>query len=249
MARSVVWSTPPAATRLLAEVLAASTDGAPRGRAGGPSKVLAAALARQSPARPLDPVRPGSAPGPVPVGLLEEVDALERAGLVRRTSDGRCELVNQIFASPDLLEVGEAARRSALEQLAALDDISSQQRAEYLFAAGHAAEAMEVALAAAGGPISRADQASALLTAATGLRQQLHAAGELTEDELAPLLVGAARALNDSTRFAEASESADWRSVAPSSSAALRRCSSGCVPRSGSVIDNSRPAWSVTRAG
>ena len=190
---------------LVAEVLAASTDGVPTGAAGGHAKVLAAALARQSPAARSTLFALGAAPGQLPPAVLEDVDALERAGLVRRTEDERWELVNQILSSPDLLTVGESDRRKAMERLAALEDLSAHQRAEYLLAAGRPAEAMEAALFAATGPLARADQASALLTAARAAMQR-RAAGELGDDELHPLLVDAARALNDSTRFGEASE-------------------------------------------
>jgi DNA-binding CsgD family transcriptional regulator len=188
---------------LVAEVLAASTDGATSGRPGGHSKVLMAALARQSPAARATLFALGAAPGPLPVALLAEVDGLERAGLVRRTGDERCELVNQIFGSPELLRVGESERREVFARLASLADLSTHQRSEYLLAAGQPSAAMEAALLAAGGPTSRADQASALLTAAQAA-VELHAAGLLPDDELHPLVVGAARALNDSTRFADA---------------------------------------------
>ncbi len=193
---------------LIAEMLVAAADDSPIGPPAAHSKVLAAALARQSGAARSTLFALGAAPGPLPVDLLEDVDALEGAGMVRRTADGCCELANRIFASPGLLEVGDAERRAVFERLAGLPGIGAQQRSEYLLAAGQLTRAMRDALAVASGPISRAEQASVLLVA-DGSAQQLHAKGEIPSSELDPLLAGAARALNDSARFAESGELLD----------------------------------------
>ena len=189
---------------LVANVLVASADGAPIERAPH-SKALAASLGRLSADARATLFVLGAVRGPWPVDQLREVDALERAGFVRRTGDGRCALVSEVFAHPALLSLGMDERTTVLEQLSGADDISAQQRAEYLLLAGHPARAMHEALAAASGPLSRSDQASALLVAAESARQ-LHVAGELPVDRRDPLLVSAARALNDSSRFAEAGD-------------------------------------------
>jgi hypothetical protein len=133
------------------------------------------------------------------------VDVLERAGLVRRVDGGRGELVHRVFGEPDLLGLDDDERRQVHERLAARDEISPHLRGKYLLGAGRPAEAMDAALLAASGPVDRAEQADALLTAATAAKQ-LHSTGHLATDELDPLLVAAARALNDSTRFVDADE-------------------------------------------
>ena len=190
---------------LLARVLAASVHGVPGGGSGGDAAVLAAVLTRQSPPARSSLFALGVSPGPLPLDLLEEVDVLERAGLVRRVDGGRGELVHRVFGEPDLLGLDDDERRQVHERLAARDEISPHLRGKYLLGAGRPAEAMDAALLAASGPVDRAEQADALLTAATAAKQ-LHSTGHLATDELDPLLVAAARALNDSTRFVDADE-------------------------------------------
>ncbi len=150
----------------------------------------------------------GAARGPLGRSSLDGADTLVEAGLVVVDDDGRCSAAHELFTRADLLCLDGQSQREAHERLAADAEHPAAHRCEYLLGAGEPAEAMALALSAAQGPLGRAEQADVLGTAARAARQ-LVSQGAATSGEVEDVLVNAARALNDTLRFAEAADLLD----------------------------------------
>ncbi|MFN7150830.1 MAG: AAA family ATPase, partial [Microthrixaceae bacterium] len=192
----------------LAQVLVATSEHAAPATVDGDTAAIAAMLCRLSPAAQCSLFMLGVARGGLPRVLLSDVDALVQAGLVQPDEGDLWVAAHPLFTDPSLLSIDGSAQQMAYRRLVEGAGHPPAARCEYLLGAGEPAQAMELALSAAEGPLGRAEQADVLSTAARAARQLVRE-GSVAVEDVQDVLINAARALNDTLRFEEAAELLD----------------------------------------
>lgn len=144
---------------------------------------------------------------PLANDLADDVELLAASGLVN-CAGGRPVPSGHLLSELAWSALNRDEQQEVRSRLLESGGLRPAERAELLWHSGEAAEAYDVAVGAAAGPLSRAEQAQVLRVAAL-------AANELTLTAISPpavggdledLLISAAGALNDSAAFAPAAE-------------------------------------------
>lgn len=198
---------------LVASVLARAAGTEPPRSSGTPSlrgdaaAKVAAFVDRLTPDARRSLALLGATTGPVALGLVPALDELARAGLAEPV-DGRIRLRNRLAAIVAYERLSGDDQRTVLHEAADLPGTAAITRAQLLERAGEHSAALDAAMAVAGGPVPRAEQAQALLVAARACARLRDAGGAAapTADRASELAVAAAAALNDSNHHDAAAE-------------------------------------------